>query len=174
MQKPRLAELTTAQLEQAFDFRWFDSYVVFHREDGYSAFLNTPFSGVQCTGFAAIVKRHGAQHLGLLTEELDVRIVSYHQQDNPTAESTLDCNGHDFALMTNRWLVDGWIRDIAGLSPRAVFDLQDPADAAVIAKWYGDRRKWYHNKKVEQHCFEIECWADHRRNFVKEQPLQHA
>jgi hypothetical protein len=50
-------------------------------------------------------------------------------------------DGHDFAVLDGRYLIDGWAKQFPG-RPRAVLDLQDPADHEEIITYYGDPKLW--------------------------------
>lgn len=50
--------------------------------------------------------------------------------------------GHDFALIQNRYLVDWWNRYVMGDTEQAVFDLEDPKDAEIVARIYPKRESW--------------------------------
>lgn len=63
-------------------------------------------------------------------------------KDNPAPGLDRLCDGHDFAVVDGRYIVDGWLKNVEMESPRAVFDMQDPADADIIARFYGDPEKW--------------------------------
>jgi hypothetical protein len=50
--------------------------------------------------------------------------------------------GHDFAVLDNRYLVDAWGKNVEGSAPRAVFDLEDAADRAEVRRLFGDPSTW--------------------------------
>lgn len=50
-------------------------------------------------------------------------------------------DGHDFAIVDGRYLVDGWAK-VFESRPRAVLDLLDPADQEEIHTYYGDPALW--------------------------------
>lgn len=50
--------------------------------------------------------------------------------------------GHDFAVIDDRWLVDPWAKNVEGTSSRAAFDLRDQGDVAEVRKLYGDPSSW--------------------------------
>lgn len=68
--------------------------------------------------------------------------LGFFDDDNPDSAVASDYGGHDFSLVDGRWIVDGWLREVACMSNRIVFDLENPDDAADIAKFYGDRNTW--------------------------------
>lgn len=69
-------------------------------------------------------------------------IVGFHAEDNPDSEISDIADGHDFAIVGGRFIVDPWIVNTENLSKKAVFDLEDPKDKADIKRFYGDRTKW--------------------------------
>jgi hypothetical protein len=71
-----------------------------------------------------------------------VALFGYMGDDNPTSEIGSLAGGHDFAVVDDRFIVDGWVRNVECMEQRAVFDLQDPADAFLIERLYGDRGCW--------------------------------
>lgn len=67
----------------------------------------------------------------------------------PTHGAMLDTGqGHDFAIIDDRFLVDAWAKNVEGSAPRAVFDLLDAGDRAEVARLYGDPLTWL--KRDEQ------------------------
>lgn len=53
-----------------------------------------------------------------------------------------DGQGHDFAVVDGRYLVDAWAKNVEGSSDRAVFDLTDASDRAEVLRLFGDPRTW--------------------------------
>lgn len=70
------------------------------------------------------------------------RVVGYWNWDNPGATAAPDCDGHDFALLGDRYIVDIWVRDVAHTSERAVFDLADADDRRRAYELYGEPGAW--------------------------------
>lgn len=56
--------------------------------------------------------------------------------------------GHDFAVIDGRYLVDAWAKNVEMSSDRAVFDLNDPADVAEVRRLFGDPTKWVKAERV--------------------------
>ena len=118
--------------------------IEFSEEEG-SSFPNTGYSGVQCTGYACAIQ-------GELGKDR-VKVVGFYDEDNPgtvfgtrgicTDYLTLSVvgDGHDFAIVDDRYIVDPWITEFGG-SKQGVFDLQDPGDAEVIRAIYGNPSNW--------------------------------
>jgi hypothetical protein len=74
-----------------------------------------------------------------LRGQLRCRIVGFGKDDNPQSGMIKKgAEGHDFALVEGRYIVDGWLKNVNRGAPRAVFDLQDPADADDVSRIYGD------------------------------------
>lgn len=106
--------------------------ITYDEKEGWSEFRATGYSGVQCTGYACAIR----DKLG----RDRVKIRGFAGEDNPKAQVADD--GHDFAIVDDRYIVDPWATDIAETSERGVFDLKDPADAAEIKRLYGDPKTW--------------------------------
>lgn len=61
----------------------------------------------------------------------------------PTHGAHLDKGqGHDFAIIDGRYLVDPWAAHVQGSAERAAFDLNDPLDRARVGELFGDPRRW--------------------------------
>lgn len=86
-----------------------------------------------CTNWAHYVRR---------IEGDRAHIYGFFGEDNPEAEINRVADGHDFALVDGRYLVDGWVRHVEGVADRAVFDLEDADDAEAVKRIYGDRNLW--------------------------------
>jgi len=71
-------------------------------------------------------------------------VVGYDCAANPTAEipdpETQD--GHDFAIVHDRFVVDFWAACIVGILDRPIFDLNCPADRAMVLRLYGPTDAW--------------------------------
>lgn len=102
-----------------------------------------------CQRVAAMVwKREGADR---------VTIYSFNPQHNPDAlyfsEDEDDYDGHVFAVVANRFIVDPWLYgvyvDYPKTNTQTVFDLTSAQDADAIAYFYGDPQKWFSEKYDE-------------------------
>lgn len=64
--------------------------------------------------------------------------------DNPsvTHSEILSSEGHDFALLRNRYIVDLWISHFTGCEKQMVYDLWDVKDHVKIKEIYGDPTAW--------------------------------
>lgn len=110
--------------------------VVSHFPDGGSATC--------CTDYAAQIFKALAGR---------VQIFGFANEDNPTsrvAREELHPGGHDFAVVDDRYIVDPWIRLVAGETGPIVFDLQHPEEAAAALDTYGPRDCWTHMFAAEQ------------------------
>ncbi len=99
-----------------------------------TVFKDTGFSAVECTGYACAIR-------GKLGRDR-VEVFGYEAENNPTSAISDIAGGHDFAVVDGRYIVDPWIVDVEAVSNRGVHDLADPADAAEIARIYGDHTTW--------------------------------
>ena len=63
--------------------------------------------------------------------------------ENPEAPSLGDlAERHDFLLVEDRYLVDGWLRHVTGSEAPAVLDLDDPEEARRARATYGTADLW--------------------------------
>lgn len=70
-------------------------------------------------------------------------VLGYHSIDNPKASiGEPDYDGHDFALVNGRWLVDYWAWHVAGLVTTPIFDLANENDRSIAARLYGPHANW--------------------------------
>lgn len=97
-----------------------------------------------------------------VVQQLPGRAVAYGFwcEDNPGTEIEDFCDGHTFAIVDDRYIVDGWIKNVEGILPRAVFDLNDPADADIIKKYYGPRENW---KPINKTLYQVFGMSDKER-----------
>lgn len=94
-----------------------------------------------CTYVAAAVKMLTGDH---------VKIYGFSSEQNPESEYFFDegsDEGHHFAVMNDRYIIDPWIYDNYSGSGgktfnRSVFDLQNKDDEKIIGFLYGDKNKW--------------------------------
>lgn len=92
-------------------------------------------STVVCTNYAKHIER---------TLPGRVQLAGFFCDENPDCEfSRRDyAEGHDFAIVDGRYLVDPWMKLVYLDKGPVVYDLQDPAQAAQAAAMYGDRSLW--------------------------------
>ncbi len=70
-------------------------------------------------------------------------VVGYYSRDNPRAAIGLpEVDGHDFALIDKRWLVDYWAWRVSGISPKPILDLSNAADRIAACVLYGPANVW--------------------------------
>lgn len=74
--------------------------------------------------------------------ESNTAIYGFWSKDNPSWAGAKLQDGHDFAIVEGRYIVDPWIKETEGLSKRAVFDLETPADAREINRLFGNPLNW--------------------------------
>lgn len=86
-----------------------------------------------CTTWAAYVRR---------LEGPRAKLYGIDSDSVPESEIVDFYGGHDFAVVDDRFIVDGWSVNVHGFSRTAVFDLLDPADASVIRQLFGDPSRW--------------------------------
>ncbi|MCX6937938.1 MAG: hypothetical protein NTU80_08585 [Verrucomicrobia bacterium] len=51
-------------------------------------------------------------------------------------------DGHDFALIAERFIVDYWGAYAAGVIDRPVFDLLDSSIQEIVSRLYGPKESW--------------------------------
>lgn len=89
-----------------------------------------------CTYVASAVK---------MLEGDNIKIYGFSTSENPDATYFVEENGddsdegHHFAVMNNRYIIDPWLFDNFN---RSVFDLQNKNDEEIIRHLYGDINKW--------------------------------
>lgn len=100
-------------------------------------------SAVCCTDYAMLI---------YTTLPGRVQIFGFANEDNPTsrvARDEIHPGGHDFAVVDDRYIVDPWPRLVPMVLTQMVFDLHDPADAALALDIYGPRTCWRHMHEAE-------------------------
>lgn len=95
-----------------------------------------------CTNWARMVRR-------IMGER--AQIFGFSEEANPGSEIAADCGGHDFAVVDERYIVDGWVKNVELRHGASVIDLLDPANADLIARLYGDRACWERSQDIEKH-----------------------
>jgi hypothetical protein len=94
-------------------------------------------SSVVCTNYAKHIKKTLAQR--------NVEVVGFMCSDNQDCTFTrMDlAEGHDFALVDGRYLVDPWMRLVCGYdNVPMVYDLLEPGEAKEAQHMYGARDRW--------------------------------
>lgn len=73
-------------------------------------------------------------------------IYGWPEDENVTSIVASDGQGHDFAVIDKRYLVDAWLKNVDGpagyIGERAVFDLDNEGDLALVLRLYGDPGTW--------------------------------
>lgn len=78
-----------------------------------------------------------------IAEAFGGKVYGYWSSANPTAEvGQQDLDGHDFAVIGERWIVDYWVYTTLDLLSSPVLDLHDEADLALAQRLLGDRGAW--------------------------------
>lgn len=71
------------------------------------------------------------------------KLLGFWSFENPSADLLETVSDHHaFALVDERFLVDGWSRHVMGLASSAVFDLSDPATLATHSGIFGSPHCW--------------------------------
>lgn len=72
------------------------------------------------------------------------KVWGFWVDDNPDAhEIAKMCDGHTFAVVDGRYIVDGWAENVEGVAKKSVFDLKDPQDQKMIVALYGKPENWH-------------------------------
>ena len=128
--RARVAELEAASTDEAMGVE-FPEDEPSHFPDGSEA--------VVCTNCAEqIIAKFGGEVFGWEEGTNPTSVVA-----GPTHGARLDDGqGHDFAIVDGRYLVDPWAVNVEGSSTRAAFDLLNPDDRLEVARLYGDPNTW--------------------------------
>jgi len=71
-----------------------------------------------------------------------VALFGFEADENPDSYVSKIADGHDFAILHKRYIVDGWITNLESIHPTGVMDIGDDDDLDEIIRLYGDPRKW--------------------------------
>lgn len=106
-----------------------------HHGEGGSVFRDG-MDAICCTHYALQVQKALPEHA--------VRVVGFCVADNPDCAVSREGwhEGHDFALVDQRWLVDPWARLVEGVRKQIVYDLKDPEDRRLAKETYGSPQNW--------------------------------
>ncbi len=74
--------------------------------------------------------------------EPNTAIYGFWSRENAGWAGAILVDGHDFAVVDDRYIVDPWIVETERLSDRPVFDLKNPNDRTEVRRIYGDRKSW--------------------------------
>jgi hypothetical protein len=69
-------------------------------------------------------------------------VWGYVKTRNPSSLVATGLSGHDFALISGRFLVDVLAFNVSHETDRPVFDLDDPVERTLVSMLYGERSKW--------------------------------
>ncbi len=105
-------------------------------DENYGSTFSDGTSVVFCTSFAIQVQR--------LLPDHHVIVVGFNNEDNNDCDAAREKwgDGHDFAIVDDRYLVDPWARLVAGVRDQIVYDLEDAGDLSLVKKIYGLRKNW--------------------------------
>lgn len=96
-------------------------------------------------GSSSVVCTNYAKHIKATLKQRNVEIVGFMCSDNQDCTFTrMDlAEGHDFALVDGRYLVDPWMRLVCGYDNiPMVYDLTNQAEAQQAHHMYGARDRW--------------------------------
>ena len=77
-----------------------------------------------------------------VAKEFGGRVVGFYSEVNPAGEIADGEDGHDFAVVADRFVVDYWAAYAAGVTDRAIYDLSDAGDHATVLRLYGPKDAW--------------------------------
>ncbi len=105
-------------------------------EENYGSLFPDGTSAVFCTNYAIQVQR--------LLPDHHVIVVGFSNEDNPDCDAAKENwgDGHDFAIVDDRYLVDPWARLVEAVRDQIVYDLEDADDLLLVEKIYGPRKNW--------------------------------
>jgi hypothetical protein len=70
-------------------------------------------------------------------------VYGFMVEDNPVEHAELrEGDGHDFAVIRGRFIVDLWISHYTGCETQIVYDMKDPKDADKIKEIFGSPERW--------------------------------
>lgn len=71
-----------------------------------------------------------------------VALFGFSSDDNPDSYVSGIADGHDFAILHKRYIVDGWTTNVESIHATGVMDIEDDDDLQEIIRLYGDPRRW--------------------------------
>lgn len=102
-----------------------------------------------CTDWACYVRRELGDRAKIYGFDIsDKRRAGATDDDYSRLDQGFD--GHDFAVVDDRYIVDGWVKNIEGMHDKAVIDMQNPENAKLIQSIYGNPKFWDRNTGLEQ------------------------
>lgn len=133
------SKLTTAQYDEMFA-RLGDDV------PSASSYLPHGGSAICCTDYA--------KHIFMALPGR-VEIYGFANEDNPTsrvAKEEMHPEGHDFAVVDGRFIVDPWPRLVPAEFEQMVFDLSDRDDFMLAFEIYGPGACWTRMLEIESYC----------------------
>jgi len=91
-----------------------------------------------CTNWANLTRRYFGEGRTV--------VMGYLHENNETSAISAQYEGHDFAVLDGRYIIDGWLTGVGlerpGRATPGLYDLQNEDDAAEIARLYGNQAVW--------------------------------
>ena len=85
------------------------------------------------------------------------RVVGYYSKDNASAfVGRACCEGHDFALIEERFIVDYWAYRVAKVIDRPVFDLLEGEELDLARFYFGNKELWQDLSLLRQKCLDAQ------------------
>lgn len=79
-----------------------------------------------------------------------VKLYGFDCSENPDASGMAEISdGHDFAVLDDRWILDGWLAHVEGLTGDPMIDIEDPENRAFLRSFYGDPARWVRLGEIE-------------------------
>jgi len=101
-----------------------------------------------------------------IAEHFKGAVIGYYAKDNQTAQiGEPHAEGHDFALIQSRWLVDYWAWRYAELVRTPIFDLDEEGDCCIAYRLYGPVECWslIHTYTKQEHGGRLDRFGEHAR-----------
>jgi hypothetical protein len=100
-------------------------------------------------GHAAVCTNYAMAVFSAVDPSLEPRLVWIGDRQSPEAKIVSQYESHDFCIVGGRYIIDAWAKNLEEYTPRAVLDLCDPIDQALIGLLYGSERCFNHNAGLE-------------------------
>lgn len=132
----------------------------YNRSEGMYCFPDAWASGV-CTNWQRYVRRIvGPQ-----------RVAFFGTNGGKTSYGS---GGHDFAVVDERYIVDGWLHHVAQLHGSAVLDMKDPANQSLIKELYGDPATWKRDEFGHEATTDQETPKERKKAMRGVKPFDHS
>ena len=89
-------------------------------------------AGLYCTGFALTIQEKLGDR---------VKVWGFYADDNPGTVWDRLADGHDFAVIDDRFIVDPFATEFEA-EGTGIYDLEDAEDRSEILRIYGDQENW--------------------------------